>query len=354
MTMSTPPSAALNHPSRVLVKEVNWLGDLVISLPALKAVRRRFPGSHLAVLVKAELAGFFDGCDWIDEVIAYRRARGMRGLAMQSRIIAELRARRFDLAILFPNSFSSALWTALGSVRRRAGYATDARGLLLTDKARPDAATLDGHQAGYWLGMVKQTVGAEGDPADCMLTAAPGNRERMVATLAARRKSPGSRLIAIAPAAAYGPAKEWPAEQYAALIDLLAAEGNAECVMVGAPAERQRCERIAALAHSGAIVTAGETGIGELIAMLSLCDGFVGNDSGPMHLAGALGVLTVALFGSTNPRRTGPLGPRVNVIWRPPACAPCLARTCRFGHYECLTRIAPREVFDALLAGLPA
>lgn len=352
--MPTPPTSALNHPSRVLVKEVNWLGDLVISLPALKAVRRRFADSHLAVLVKAELAGFFDGCGWIDEVIAYRREHGMRGLAMQSQIVAELRARRFDLAILFPNSFSSALWTALGKVRRRAGYATDARGPLLTDRARPDPAALDGHQSAYWLGMVRQTVGADGDPSDCALTAAPANRERMRAMLAARRKDPASRLIALAPAAAFGPAKEWPAEHYAALIDLLAAESRAECVIVGAPGERPRCERIAALARAGAIVTAGDTSVGELIAMLSLCDGFIGNDSGPMHLAGALGVPTVALFGSTNPRRTGPLGPRVSVLWRPPACAPCLARTCRFGHYRCLAQIGPQEAIAALRAARPA
>ncbi len=354
MSLSTPPSVALQGPPRVLVREVNWLGDLVISLPALRAVRRRFADSHLAVLVRAELAGFFDGCEWIDEVIGYRRGASRLGIADQWRIVGELRARRFDLAILFPNSFSSALWTALAGVPRRAGYATDARGPILTDKARPDATAFDGHQANYWLAMVKRTVGAEGDPADGAIAAAPANRERMTALLAARRKHPEARLIAIAPAAAYGPAKEWPAQHYATLIDLLAERGSAECVLIGAPAERERCERIAALARTGAIVAAGETGVGELIAMLSLCDGFVGNDSGAMHLAGALGIPTVAIFGSTNPLRTGPLGPRVHVLWRPPPCSPCLERTCRFGHYECLTRVAPGEVLDAILAALPA
>src|SRR5712691_5952014 len=113
MTMSTPPPAAPTSPPRVLVKEVNWLGDLVLSLPALKAVRRRFPNSHLAVLIRDELAGFFDGCQWVDEVIGYRRAGGMRSISSLGRIVSEIRSRRFDLAILFPNSFSSALWVAL-------------------------------------------------------------------------------------------------------------------------------------------------------------------------------------------------------------------------------------------------
>src|SRR5690242_11936111 len=130
MTMSTLPAATPTSPPRVLVKEVNWLGDLAMSLPALKAVRRRFPDSHLAVLIRTELAGFFDGCDWIDEVIGYRRGRGLRSIASLGRVVGELRARCFDLAILFPNSFSSALWVALAGVRRRAGYATDGRGLL--------------------------------------------------------------------------------------------------------------------------------------------------------------------------------------------------------------------------------
>lgn len=353
--MSTPTPATPGDPPRVLVKEVNWLGDLVMSLPALKAVRRRFPNSHLAVLIRTELAGFFDGCEWVDEVIGYRRGGGMGRISALGRIVGEIRSRRFDLAVLFPNSFSSALWMALAGVRRRAGYATDARGLLLTEKATPDAAAAEGHQVNYWLGMVKKTVGAQGDPADCALAAAPANRERMAAMLAARRGNSAARLIAIAPAAAYGPAKEWPAEHYATLIDLLAAQGNAQCVLVGASAERERCERIAALSRSGAIVATGETQIGDLIALLSLCDGFVGNDSGPMHLAGALGIATVAIFGSTNPGRTGPLGPRVRVIYRPPACSPCLDRTCRFGHYECLRRITPQAALAAFAAhGLPA
>ncbi|HTW89279.1 MAG TPA: lipopolysaccharide heptosyltransferase II [Candidatus Binataceae bacterium] len=355
MTNSTPLPDARVSPPRVLVKEVNWLGDLIISLPALRALRRRFPASHLAVLIREELAGFFDGCEWIDEIIGYQRGGGMRSVANQVRIVSAIRSHRFDLAILFPNSFSSALWVALAGVPQRAGYATDARGPLLTSRATPDAAASDGHQVNYWLEMVRKTVGAQGDPADCALTAAPTRRERMAAMLATRRTQPAARLIAIAPAAAFGPAKEWPPEQYASLIDLLTLRCHAECVLVGTPAERERCNRIVSLSRSSAIVTAGETGVGDLIALLSLCDGFVGNDSGPMHLAGALAIPTVAIFGSTNPARTGPLGPRVQVIYQPPPCSPCLDRACRFGHYECLKRITPETVIAALAAhGLAA
>ena len=175
-------------------------------------------------------------------------------------------------------------------------------------------------------------------------------RERMREWLAANRKRPGRPIFAIAPAAAYGPAKEWPAENYGALIDLLARREDAEVVLVGAPSERAKCEEVAAASKAGAMVAAGHTNIGELIALLSLCDGFIGNDSGCMHLAGALGIPTVAIFGSTNPNRTGPLGPKTRVIYRKLECSPCLARTCRFGHYNCLTQIEPAELADAMAA----
>ncbi len=135
------------------------------------------------------------------------------------------------------------------------------------------------------------------------------SRDKMRAWLANRRIRPERPLIALAPVAAYGPAKEWPMERYAALADILAERHGAECVLVGGPDDLPQCERIAAQCKRGAIVAAGETTVGELIALLSLCQGFAGNDSGGMHLAGALGLPTVAIFGSTNPARTGPMGP---------------------------------------------
>lgn len=150
--------------------------------------------------------------------------------------------------------------------------------------------------------------------------------------------------------AAYGPAKEWPAERYAELADLLAVRHGAECVLVGGIDDRPQCERIAVECGRGAIVAAAETTVGELIALLAQCHGFVGNDSGCMHLAGALGVPTVAIFGSTNPLRTGPMGPHCTVIYRGIECSPCLERTCRFGHYNCLRQITAEEAADALAA----
>jgi heptosyltransferase-2 len=166
--------------------------------------------------------------------------------------------------------------------------------------------------------------------------------------LAARRRRSDKPLVALAVAAAYGPAKEWPAERFANVIDGLAEANGTECVLVGAPSERARCEETASASRAGAVIAAGETSVGEAMALLSLCDGFAGNDSGAMHVAGALGIPTVGLFGSTRPERTAPLGPRTHVLYHRIECSPCLERTCRFGHYECLKRIEVEEVTAAL------
>ena len=338
------------EPRRILVKEVNWLGDLVMSLPALRAVRNAWPAAHLAVLVKKELASFFDGIAWIDEVIPYSVGRGVSGFVDRRRIIAEIRSRQFDLGVLFPNSFESALWITMAGVSRRAGFVADARGAMLTHKATPPPNAMNSHQSQYWLSMVRLTIGAASRADDSALDVHEPHREKMAHWLSANRKRGNSKLIAIAPAAAYGPAKEWPAARYGALIDLLAESKHAEVVLVGAPSERAKCEEVAAASRVGAIIAAGRTTIGELIALLSLCDGFIGNDSGCAHLAGALGIPTIAIFGSTDPGRTSPVGNRARVIYHKLECSPCLARTCRFGHYRCLTQIEPEELADAMRA----
>lgn len=336
-------------PTRVLVKEVNWLGDIVMSLPALRAVRNAFPKAHLSVLIKKELASFFEGTPWIDEVIPYRLRKGFfTGLSDRRAIVSELKSRRFDLAVLLPNSFDAALWPLMARVPHRAGYARDARGLLLNHKTRPTSQILEVHQVHYYLNMLRETLGVDGSPDLFVPDVPPEARTRMSAYLARVRIRPDRPLVALAVAAAFGPAKEWPAESYSRLIDLLAERHGAECVLVGAPNERHKSEQVIAGSKAGALLAAGETSVGEALALLSLCDAFAGNDSGSMHVAGALGKPTVGIYGSTRADRTGPLGPRTKVLYRPIECSPCLQRTCRFGHYDCLKTIRPEDVAEAL------
>jgi lipopolysaccharide heptosyltransferase II len=337
--------------TRILVKEVNWLGDLVLSLPALRRLRSAFAAAKLSVLVRQELAGFFDGIEWVDEVIPYHVRAGLRGWLDQRDIIATLRVRQFDLAIIFPNSFRSALWTRLAGVPRRAGYATDGRRFLLTDYSVPKPSANQGHQRFYWLGILGETLriaSQDNDSVICKLEVSAQGVVRMREWLASHRRNRNGPLIALAPAAAYGPAKEWPPAHYAELIDLLDQQAGAECILLGTAAELLKCQEVASTSRRGAIVAAGGTDIAQLKALLSLCDGFAGNDSGVMHLAAALGIPAVGIFGSTNPARTGPVGPGAGIIYHPIECSPCLERSCRFGHYRCLGDITPQEVAAAL------
>jgi heptosyltransferase-2 len=211
----------------------------------------------------------------------------------------------------------------------------------------PDVARA--HEVHWYLHLVHSALGVDGAPEAVAPDVHPPHRARMEAWLGERRRRRG-RLVALAPGAAYGPAKEWPAAHWAELVDLLAERHDVECVLVGAPAERARCEEVAGRSRAGALVAAGATSVGELIALLSLAAGFAGNDSGAMHIAGALGRPTVGIFGSTSPERTSPLGARTHVLYERMECSPCLARTCRFGHYDCLGRIPAATVLDALAA----
>jgi heptosyltransferase II len=337
---------------RVVVKEVNWLGDLVMSLPALRLVRSAYAAASLSVLVREELSGFFDGMDWVDEVIPYSVRGGTRGWGDQSRLIAALQARRFDLAILFPNSFRSALWAALARIPRRAGYAADGRRFLLTDCVVPNASAKHAHQRFYWIGMVSDSLGISSESVELgcyRLEVSHSCAAQMREWLTSSRRNRDAPIIAISPSTAYGPAKEWPASYYAELIDLLDQTAGAECVLIGTQSEHANCQRIASMSRKGAIIAAGNTSVAELKALLSLCDGFAGNDSGAMHLAAALAIPTVGIFGSTNPVRTGPIGSKAKVVYHPLDCSPCLQRTCRFGHYQCMRGIAPSEIVAALL-----
>ena len=146
---------------RLLVKEPNWLGDLVMSLPALRALRGAFADAELSVLVKQELAGFFDGLRWIDRVVPYRLRGGLQGMRDRWRVISAIRAGGYDIAVAFPKSFEAALWITLAGVPRRAGLATQGRGLLLTDRARERSDVAGRHQRSDYLDMIGDALGVE-------------------------------------------------------------------------------------------------------------------------------------------------------------------------------------------------
>jgi heptosyltransferase II len=334
---------------RVLVEEVASLPDLVTSLPALRALRVTFEGAKLSVLVRDDLASFFRGMRWIDEVIPYAAGQARRSRFGRWRITRKIRRRRFDLAVTFADDFESALWLALARVPLRAGYATNGRGLLLTHNVRPAADALENHQVHYWLEMLRNALGIApiAHLQDHILEVDGRSVRKMEAWLTASNPKRDSPLLAIAPTAET-PAREWQPERYAALIDLLAKRHGAQCVLIGAQSERAKCEQIAARSRSAPIIAAASHVLSELMALLSLCDGFVGNDSGVTSLAAALGLPTVGIFGSTDPARTAPMGATATFAYHQIECNPCGAHICPYGHYNCLRWVTPHEVADSL------
>ncbi|MCX7806264.1 MAG: glycosyltransferase family 9 protein, partial [Planctomycetota bacterium] len=262
-------------------------------------------------------------------------------------------------------------------------YIRDCRGILLTHGVRPSREILEAHQSWYYLNLLRETLGLRmPDPAvrrelpegakllpsgewgdGCVelppveLPVAADDVAAMRDFLDRSRNRKGTPLIALAPGAAYGPAKRWPADRYAALADIVWDEMGGEAVIVGAPSEIAQAEDVGRLCRRPFLQAAGRTSAGQLAALLSLCAGFAGNDSGAMHVAGALGIPTVGIFGSTRCDRTAPLGPRVALVYRRVGCSPCMERECRFGHMACFKSIGPDEVFDVLkrqMAGCPS
>ncbi len=364
---------------RIIVRGANWIGDAVMTLPALERLRASFPRSHVALLATPLTAGLFDSSPFVDEVVEYRRRE--EGVSAFWGAVRLMRARRFDLAALFQNAFEAALLAALGGARVRIGFAAQGRGPLLTHRLRrvPQSG---GQPLTHKLGRVPQSGGRHqihdylDVVAECervclgvnpesrisnlesqvstplpSLTASPAQRQAAESLL--RRAGAGSNsrpLVALNAGATNSRAKRWPEDRFAALADRLIESLGSRIVFIGAASERDCAERIIRrMKRRGAVNLAGETGMAELIGALDACDLLISNDTGPAHVAAALGRPTLTIFGPTNEFETAPQGPRAAVIRAEGVeCARCMLRDCPIDH-RCMTRVSPADVFERAL-----
>jgi heptosyltransferase-2 len=340
---------------KILVRGTNWIGDAVMTLPAIRAIRHYCPDAHISLLVKPWVAEIFRGNRDIDEIILYEeeysRIKGKLRLAWM------LRQKRFDAAILLQNAFDAALITWLAGIPERVGYNRDMRGPLLTVAVPVNHSPRKKHQVYYYLNLIRSAgIGAE----DTFPYLSLNDQEREDARrllLSSPVSDVTSHTIGINPGAAYGPAKRWPAERFALLTDMIIRELQGQVILFGGPAEVPVADEITALVRqdtSHIINLAGKTTIRELAALISECDAFVTNDSGPMHMASALLTPMVAIFGSTDVKSTGPVGEGHRVITKNLPCSPCLKRECPEGHLRCMTAITSEEVFSSLKEIIPA
>ncbi len=335
---------------RILIRGTNWVGDAVISVPALKAVRASFPRARISLMVRPWVSDVYAASDFVDEILPYDKQGEHKGLRGLLRIIARIRNERFDLAFLLQNAFEAAFIAWVAGIPRRVGYARDGRGFLLTHPCRIDPEVRSLHQAWYYLGILagaglleRQIWRRKDYNLSIALDVRASDVDGARALLRDRGVVQGKTVIGLNPGAFYGSAKRWLSDRYAAVADTLARRHDAETVIFGTAGERRIADEIAARMFSPPKILAGETTLGQLMGLIGECDLFITNDSGPMHLAAALGVPQVSVFGSTSEIATGPLSGLAQVVKNPVDCSPCFLRECPID-FRCMTGISVQQV----------
>ncbi|MCE9581400.1 MAG: lipopolysaccharide heptosyltransferase II [Planctomycetes bacterium] len=318
---------------RILVKGVNWLGDVVMTLPAIRAIKARFPGSRLSVLTKGNLADLYACEPAVDETLAYGG-----GFLPFVRLVARLRREKFDVAFMFPRSFRASLAPFVSRIPRRVGFAGDARKPVLTDVIERDEKLMTGHRVAYYLELLRPF-------GEVPKATAPELKPPGEAIAWAAEHLAGGPWAGLNPGATYGKAKQWYPERFVEVGKRLAARGFRVAV-VGGPAEAALGQQVADAIGAAAVNFSGKTTLPRLAALIARCAVFVTNDTGPMHVAAAVGTPVVAIFGPTDPRTTRPFGGKHTVVQHKVECSPCLLRECPIDH-PCMRDLPVEKVWAA-------
>jgi len=337
---------------RLLIRATNWVGDAVMCIPALEAVRAHWPDAEISILARPWVADLYRDQPFANRIIPLDAS--VRGPFAMENIARELHGGHFDCALLLQNAFSAAWLAWRSQIPERIGYARDARRLLLTRAVRvPRAGEISAHESYYYLELLRRIGWLDKLPAitQIALHLAPGSGETAESHLQTAGVHAGSLRIALAPGAAYGAAKCWLPERFAAVADSLVDEFNADVILFGTSSEVEVSRQIAARMRHQPISLVGQTPIGKLPALFSRCQLFIGNDSGAMHVAAAVGVPVVGVFGSTDPHGTAPVTPRRTLVQRKVACSPCFLRECPIDH-RCMMRVTVADVHAAALKWL--
>ena len=338
--------------NRILIRGTNWIGDSVMSLAALREVRRLFPRHHLTLLVRDWVSGVFENQGLADEILSLEETSSH--LRPFFRLVGEI--RHFDSALLFQNAFQAALMTSLAGIPERIGYNTDGRTLLLTRRARPRIKELNRHHIYYYLDLLYQTGLSSQDylndpnfKPDIHLSPTEDGIQKAEQLLRSVGISAQQPTILINPGAFYGSAKRWFTNRYAALADRLIEGDQAQVIIIGSAGEKLIAEEIQSFTKQRLKILTGQTDLPTLMGLLSQCDLLLTNDSGPMHLAAALDTPQIAILGSTDEVATGPFSPRAQVIHKHVECSPCLLRECPID-LRCFSRIEVDEVYETARA----
>lgn len=345
--MVTNKSLNENHIHKLLIRSTNWIGDAVMTTPAVRAIRNHFRQAEISILAKPWVAPIFENSAHVDRVLIYDDKKRHKGISGKWRLAREIRKHHFDAAILLQNAFEAALITYLAGIRYRIGYPTDGRGVLLTHPVSllPQIKTV--HQTAYYLGILNGIGVKKTDPS-LYLKLDPQIKVKVRAILRDYNINEDEIIVGINPSATFGPAKLWFPESFARLADRLIYESGCRILIFGGPGDRELGDTISKMMQYPSANLSGKTHLEEAMGLMAACRLFVTNDSGLMHVAAALNVPLVAIFGSTNPTTTGPWSDRAKTIHIPLSCSPCLKPECPEGHLNCMKQISVDTVLSAV------
>ncbi len=318
-----------------------------MTLPALEAVRANFPESRITVIARPWVAPVFENHPAVTDILIYQKHDGaIKNLSEIRILIHKIRGNKYDLAILFQNAFEAALLAYLGGVKSRLGFDSDGRGFLLTHGIKKKNEIFAVHQVEYYLSILK-AAGLKAESRNPVLYLAKKDLIRADDLLKLNGISGNDFLLGLGPGAIFGNAKRWPAERYAKIGDLAAEKWNAKVIIMGSKKEKEIGISMTGLMHHKPVDFCGTTSLGEAMGILSRCNLFVTNDSGLMHIAAALGIPTLVIFGSTDHVATGPRGVKTRIIKHDIDCSPCLKPECPTD-FKCMLSIEVEEVWDEM------
>jgi len=333
---------------KILIRSTNWIGDAIMTTPAVRTIRQNFPAAEITLLALPWVTDVFRASSRVDRILPYEREGRHAGLRGKLALAAELRGERFDAAILLQNAFEAAFISLLAGVPIRAGYSTDGRGLLLTHGVKRTAEIKNRHQVHYYQEMLRGLGCVPG--ADDLELKVPEEGELWATDFLREAGLEGRKIIGLNPGASYGPAKRWPSEKFALLAGQLHGSPDTVLLLFGTDADMEVTMQIKESCgdSSRVINLAGRTTLAQAMGLISRCHAFVTNDSGLMHVAAALASPTVAIFGSTNPVTTGPFSDKTSVVRFEIACSPCLETHCPKKHFQCMEGIVVDDVLHAV------
>jgi heptosyltransferase-2 len=328
---------------KIMIRATNWVGDAIMALPALRAVREKCRQSSISIVARPYVADIYRDQGICDELIPYDPKGQHEGWRGRELLAANLRARKFDVAFLLQNAFDAAWMAWRAGIPERIGYARDARSLFLTKAIPvPHPGEIPAHEKFYYLELLRRAGWIAALPNIDQITLQVSYAQKHFAahTLLNAGARPSALRLAIGAGASYGSAKCWPPDRFAEFANHFQSEKDADVILFGTPGELAVSEAIVAGMRRKPVNLTGKTSISELPALLSECHVFLGNDSGAMHVAASVGLPVVAVFGPTDPEGTAPVTPRRTIVQQKPYCSPCFLKRCPTDH-RCMTAVTP-------------